>query len=113
MEAFMRNISMARFIANTVLIKFSDGPVFFRVPRGATLADISENLDSIGKWHKGPPISVDVSFKASEQEDGYSRARRVPLISSPVSRPEGRRTVSRASRTKLASGDGLDRSSAQ
>jgi hypothetical protein len=108
----MSNISKARFIANTVLIKFPDGPVFFRVPHGATLADISENLDSIGKWHQGPPISVDVSFKASEQ-DGYSRARRVPSISSPVSRPEGRRTVSRASRTKLASGDGLDRSSAQ
>jgi hypothetical protein len=108
----MSNMSEERFIANTVLIQFSDGSVFFRVPQGATLTDISENLDSIGKWHKGPPISVDVSFKASEQ-DNYSRARHVPPISSPVSRPEGRRTVSRVCLANLASVDSLDRSNTQ
>ncbi len=108
----MRNISKERFIANTVLIEFPDGPVFFRVPRGATLAEISENLDSIGRWHRGQPISVDVNFKASEQ-DGYSRARHVSLISSPVSRPNACRTVSRVSRAKLAFASGLDRSSSR
>jgi hypothetical protein len=108
----MSNMSKERFIANTVLIQFSGGSVFFSVPHGATLADISENLDSIGMWHKGPPISIDVSFKASDQ-DGYSRARHVPLISCPVSQPEGRRTVSRACRAKLASVDSLDRSNTQ
>ncbi len=108
----MRNMSEGRFIANTVLIEFPDGPVFFRVPRGATLAEISENLDIISRWHRGKPISIDVSFKASDP-DGYRRARRLPLISSPVSRPGGSRTVSRVCRAKLASVGGLDRSSTQ
>jgi hypothetical protein len=47
----MRNISKERFVATNVLMKFEDGSVSFCIPEGATLADISENLDKVGKWH--------------------------------------------------------------
>jgi len=59
----MRNTSKERFIATSVLIAFEDGSVSFRIPRGATLADVSENLDKIGKDHKGQPLSIDVRFR--------------------------------------------------
>jgi hypothetical protein len=47
----MRNISKERFVATNVLMKFEDGSVSFCIPEGATLADISENLDKVGKRH--------------------------------------------------------------
>lgn len=59
----MRNTSKERLIATSVLIAFEDGAVSFRIPRGATLADVSENLDKIGKEHKGQPLSIDVRFR--------------------------------------------------
>jgi hypothetical protein len=59
----MRNTSMERVIATSVLVAFEDGSVSFRIPPGATLADISENLDKIGNEHKGQLLSVDVRFK--------------------------------------------------
>jgi hypothetical protein len=62
----MRNISSERFIATNVMIRFEDGLESFRVQRGSTLGDISENLDQIGKRHKGRPLSIDITFKASE-----------------------------------------------
>jgi hypothetical protein len=81
----MRHISKERFIATNVQIEFEDGPVSFNISRGATLADISENLDKIGKWHRGQPLSIDVRFKAPG-ESGSGRIPAHPLISSPVSR---------------------------
>ena len=59
----MRNTSKERLIATSVLIAFEDGAVSFRIPRGATLADVSENLAKIGKEHKGQPLSIDVRFR--------------------------------------------------
>ena len=64
----MRINSQERFIPTNVLIAFEDGSVAFRVPRGATVADITENLDRIGIWHQGPPISIYVRFKSSEDK---------------------------------------------
>ncbi|MGO9172066.1 MAG: hypothetical protein ACLP7P_08890 [Rhodomicrobium sp.] len=80
----MHHISKERLVATDVLIEFEDGPVSFAIPRGATLADISENLNELGKWHKGQPLSIDVRFRAP-QESGSSRVPAHPLISSPVS----------------------------
>jgi len=82
----MHHISKERLVATDVLIEFEDGPVSFAIPRGETLADISENLDELGKWHKGRPLSIDVRFRAP-QESGSSRVAAHPLISSPVSWP--------------------------
>ena len=80
----MRNTSKERFIATSVLIAFEDGSVSFRIPRGATLADVSENLDKIGKEHKGQPLSIDVRFRTPKDS---SRGRAAhPLISSSMSR---------------------------
>jgi hypothetical protein len=70
----MRNISKQRLIATNVLIRFEDGSESFPVRRGATLADISENLDRIGGWHEGQPISIEVRFKAPE-DNGRRSAR--------------------------------------
>ena len=64
----MRNISKERFTATNVLMKFEDGSVSFCMPQGATLTDISENLDKVGKWH-GKLLSVDVHFKAQNDSD--------------------------------------------
>jgi hypothetical protein len=89
----MRTISTEKFIATTALIEFEDGPVSFRVPCGATLVDISEKMDRIGKWHRGQPISIDVRFRVAD-EDGYSRARRISAITSSVFQPAAGRTVS-------------------
>ena len=44
------------FVATKVLIEFVDGPMSFRVPRGATLGDVSEKLQNICKWHRGGAI---------------------------------------------------------
>lgn len=70
----MRTISNERFIPATVLIEFEDGPVSLRVPRGATLADISDIMDRIGKWNRGRPVSIDIRFKPAD-EGSYRPAR--------------------------------------
>ena len=44
-------------VATKVLVKFEDGPVSFRIPRGATLANLSEKFSQIRRWHKGPARS--------------------------------------------------------
>ncbi len=75
----MRNTSKERFIATSVLIAFEDGPVSFRIPHGATLADVLENLDKIGKAHKGQPLSIEVRFRTP-------KAAAHPLKSSSMSR---------------------------
>ena len=61
----MRNSSNEDFVATKVLIEFEDGPMSFRIPRGATLADVSEKLDRIGRWHRGQPLAIDVRFGAA------------------------------------------------
>jgi hypothetical protein len=80
----MRKRSNEGFIPTNVLIEFEDGPVSFRVSREATLADISENLDKIARWHRGEPISINVRFKAPNHDDS-GRDRGHSLISSPIS----------------------------
>ena len=62
----MHNISKESFVATNVLMAFEDGSVSFCIPEGATLADISENLDKVGKWH-GKLLSVDVRFNAPDK----------------------------------------------
>ncbi len=79
----MRNISKERLIATSVLIAFEDGPVSVLIPLGATLADISENLDKVGKEHKGRPLSIDVRF-GPPQDSGRAAAH--PPKSSSMSR---------------------------
>jgi hypothetical protein len=96
----MRHISKERFIATNVQIEFEDGPVSFNISRGATLADISENLDKIGKWHRGQPLSIDVRFKAPE-ESSQGPVRAHPLISTPVYRRRRAPDILRAQRDHL------------
>jgi hypothetical protein len=79
----MRNISKGRFVATNVLMKFEDGSVSFCIPEGATLADISENLDKVGKWHS-KLLSIDVRFKAPN-DSGFGCGANHPLISSSIS----------------------------
>ena len=62
----MRNISKESFVAANVLMKFEFGSVSFCIPEGATLANISENMDKVGKWHGGKLVSIDVRFKAPD-----------------------------------------------
>ena len=62
----MRNISKERFVATKVRMAFDDGSVSFCIPRGKTFADISENLEKVGRWPKGKIVSIDVRFKASD-----------------------------------------------
>jgi hypothetical protein len=59
----VRKISRRSFIAINILIEFEDGPVLFAISRGATLAQVSENLDMISKCHGGQPLAIDVLFK--------------------------------------------------
>ena len=47
-------------------MKFEDGSVSFRIREGGTLADISENVDKVTKWH-GKLVSIDVRFKAPDE----------------------------------------------
>ena len=61
----MRNISRERFVATNVRMAFEDGSVAFCIPGGATLGDIAENVDRVGKWH-GKLVSIDVRFKAPD-----------------------------------------------
>jgi hypothetical protein len=76
----MRNIPKERFIATTVVIEFEDGPVSFGIQRGTTLAEISEDLDKAGKWHKGHPLSINVHFKAQiDRRRGGGRAHALTL----------------------------------
>jgi len=58
----MSSISNERLIATRVLVKFEDGPVSFRVPSGATLADVSEKFDKISRWHKGHALAIELRF---------------------------------------------------
>jgi hypothetical protein len=82
----MRNISKESFVAANVLMKFEFGSVSFCIPEGATLANISENMDKVGKWHGGKLVSIDVRFKAPD-ESGFGSCPDYPLISSSVSHP--------------------------
>ncbi len=77
----MRNTSKERFIATSVLIAFDDGSVSLRIAPGATLADLSENLDKIGKEHKGQLLSVEVRFR-TPKDPGSSFADAHPRKSS-------------------------------
>ena len=61
----MRHFSSDRFIPTDVLIRFEDGSELVTVPRGATLADISETLNRLSLWHCGKALSIDVHFQAS------------------------------------------------
>ncbi len=70
----MRYTSRERFIATSLLIAFEDGSVSLRIPRGATLADVSENLDKIGKEHNGQPLSIEVRFR-TPNDPGHAAAR--------------------------------------
>lgn len=78
----MISLSNDRLIAKKVLVKFEDGPVSFRIPRGATLADVSEKFGKIGKWHKGPALSIDVHFGTASDRPRISAQ---VLISSLIS----------------------------
>jgi hypothetical protein len=80
----MRNISKESFVAANVLMKFEYGSVAFCIPAGATLADISENMDKVGKWYGGKLVSIDVRFQAPD-ESGFGRGPDHPLIPSSVS----------------------------
>ena len=79
----MRSTSKERLIATSVLIAFEDGSVSFRIPRGATLADVSENLDKIGKEHKGQPLSIEVRFR-TPKDPGRGLAGAHPTKSSSM-----------------------------
>ena len=63
----MRNFSSDRFIPTDVLIRFEDGSELVTVPRGATLAYISETLSRLSLWHCGKARSIDVHFQASDE----------------------------------------------
>ena len=76
----MRNTPKERFIATSVLVAFEDGSVSLRIAPGATLADVSQNLDKIGTEHKGQPLSIDVRFRTPK--DPGCRAGAHPLKSS-------------------------------
>ncbi len=77
----MRNTSKERFIATSVLIAFDDGSVSLRIAPGATLADLSENLDKVGKEHNGQPLSIEVRFR-TPNDPGRGLADAYPLKSS-------------------------------
>jgi hypothetical protein len=53
-----------QLIATKLVIAFESGPVSLRIARGMTFADVSESVESFAKWHKAPPLSVDVHFDA-------------------------------------------------
>ncbi len=82
----MQHSSNQRLIATDVLIEFEDGAVSFGIPSGATLGDISESLDEIGRWHRGRPLAIGVRFGV-RQESGSIRVPAHAPISSPVSQP--------------------------
>ena len=63
----MHNLSSDRFIPTNVLIRFEDGSELVTVPRGATLAYISEALSRLSLWHCGKALSIDVHFQASDK----------------------------------------------
>jgi hypothetical protein len=74
----MRDVSNERLFATKVLINFADGLVTLCIPRGATLADVSEKVGKIGRWHKGRALSVEVRFGAGFERQG----RRAPILMS-------------------------------
>ncbi len=87
----MRNISNECFVATKVQIEFEDGPMSFRIPRGATLGDVSEKLHNICEWHRGGARSIDVRFGAAQ---GQPRLR-APLMLSSISQLSAPPAVSR------------------
>lgn len=91
----MRNISAKAFVAANLLIEFEDGSVSLRIPHGATLADVSENLDKLGKWHTGRPIFVSVCFNAANAGD-HRRSPVRCLLSSSISEQGRARNDARA-----------------
>jgi hypothetical protein len=60
-------------IATKLVIAFKSGPVFLRIPRDMTFAEVSERVESFAKWHEAPPLSVDIRFDASNS-NGHARA---------------------------------------
>ena len=60
-------------IATKLVIAFKSGPVFLRIPRDMTFADVSERVESFAKWHEAPPLSVDVRFDVSNS-NGHAHA---------------------------------------
>jgi len=74
----MSTISNERLIATKVLVMFEDSPVSFRVPSGATLADVSEKVEKIGRWYKGQALSIDARFGTARDYAGLPLS---PLIS--------------------------------
>ena len=83
----MRNTSRERFVATSALVAFKDSAVYFRIPRGASLADVLENLDKISKKHRGRLHSIDVRFR-TPKASGRGRAASHPLKSSLISLQE-------------------------
>ena len=63
----MRSLSSDPFVPTDVLIRFEDGSELVTVPRGATLAYISETLNRLSLWHCGKALSIDVHFQASDE----------------------------------------------
>jgi hypothetical protein len=49
------------------MIEFEDDAVFFPIPRRATLAQVSENLDKIGRSRGCQPLAIEVLFKARNE----------------------------------------------
>jgi hypothetical protein len=80
----MRDLSKECMVATSALIDFEDGSVSFCIPRGATLADIAENVERIGKWHCGHALSIAVGFSAANRRSP-GRDRTPPLISFAIS----------------------------
>ena len=91
----MRNLSSDRFIPTDVLIRFEDGAELVTVPRGATLAYISETLSRLSLSHCGKALSVDVHFQVPDQSGhrhapSFSRHRSVATSPRPVSAPRNK-----------------------
>jgi hypothetical protein len=63
----MRNGSIDIRTATKMLVEFADEAIFLRIPPGATLADISERVAQLGKWHRGSPLSVSVRFNSTRK----------------------------------------------
>ena len=60
----MRNITKEFLAPAKVSVTFEDGSVSFRILQEITLAALAEHLEKLGKWHLGPPLSVDVRFSS-------------------------------------------------
>ena len=56
----MRNRSMELPTTTNMVIEFEDCTVSMRIPPGATLSDVSERVEQLGKWHGGRPLSIEM-----------------------------------------------------